>query len=86
MYYETKQGDDESKLNCSPQSKPDEESEAIDEDFDSKSRNIRKRRRNEASMLQDESEQLRNNHRPKRAAGISAKNLFFYFKLNLKSP
>lgn len=86
MYYDTKAGDDELKLNCPSQFELTEESEVPDEDFESKSQKVRKGRRNEASMLQQESStvQLSNDHRPKRAAGISVYYFIFILKINFE--
>ena len=79
MYYETKEGDNEIKLLCSIQEKIAEDNEVSDDEVEVKTKNSRKRRRTEASMLEEENEIDRlSNVRPKRAAGI-LKQYFFWF-------
>ncbi|CAF2067738.1 unnamed protein product [Rotaria magnacalcarata] len=71
MYYETKEGDNEIKLLCSIQEKIAEENEASDDEVEIKTKNSRKCRRTEASMLEEEYEIDRlSNVRPKRAAAM----------------
>lgn len=76
MYYDTKQGDDEMK--SLHQTQLDEENETSDDDRESITKKGRKRRRTEASMLEQENEidQL-SNIRPKRAAGIFKEKIIF---------
>ncbi|CAF0977613.1 unnamed protein product [Rotaria sordida] len=77
MYYETQQGDDELKLLCcSHQVSLDEENELSNDDIELKVKKTRKRRRNEASILEQENEidQL-SNIRPKRAAAIRVNDM-----------
>ncbi|CAF3457552.1 unnamed protein product [Rotaria sp. Silwood1] len=72
MYDKTQHGDEELKLLfCSDQTKLDEENELLDDDLELKIKKTRKRRRNEATILEqgNEIDQL-SNIRPKRAAAI----------------
>ena len=70
MYYETEEGDQELKLlHDALQAKLAKEGNESDNGGESKAKRSRKRRRNEASILEQENEERLSNVRPKRAAG-----------------
>jgi len=70
MYYETREGDDEI-YRTNEAKRTDENEDTDDDDGEPLAKKQRKRRRNEASILEQENAIERfSNSRPKRAAGI----------------